>query len=43
MAHSNDLTLPPLALLPAVLAAARSGSFSAAATEMNVTHSVISR
>ncbi|WP_102784088.1 LysR substrate-binding domain-containing protein [Thalassospira sp. GB04J01] len=43
MAHSNDLTLPPLALLPAVLAAARSGSFSAAANEMNVTHSVISR
>lgn len=43
MMHSNDPALPPLALLPAVLAAARSGSFSAAATEMGVTHSVISR
>ncbi len=43
MAHRNDLTLPPLSLLPAVLAAARSGSFSAAANEMDVTHSVISR
>lgn len=43
MAHRNDLTVPPLALLPAVLAAARNGSFSAAANEMNVTHSVISR
>ncbi len=43
MAHSNDVSLPPLALLPAVMAAARNGSFSAAANEMGVTHSVISR
>ncbi|MBE69594.1 MULTISPECIES: LysR substrate-binding domain-containing protein [Thalassospira] len=43
MVHSNDLSLPPLALLPAVMAAARNGSFSAAASEMGVTHSVISR
>jgi DNA-binding transcriptional LysR family regulator len=43
MVHSNDLPLPPLALLPAVMAAARNGSFSAAANEMGVTHSVISR
>ncbi|NIY76926.1 LysR family transcriptional regulator [Thalassospira sp. HF15] len=43
MMHSNDFPLPPLALLPAVIAAARNGSFSAAALEMGVTHSVISR
>lgn len=43
MMHSNDVSLPPLALLPAVMAAARNGSFSAAAVEMGVTHSVISR
>lgn len=43
MMHSKDVSLPPLALLPAVMAAARNGSFSAAAAEMGVTHSVISR
>ena len=41
MTHS--LSLPPLESLTAVLAAGRSGSFSAAALELGVTHAAISR
>lgn len=44
MAHSTQgLLLPPLDALPAVLAAARAGSFSAAAVELGLTHSAVSR
>lgn len=42
MAHSSD-TLPPLDHLRAFEAAARSGSFSAAAGQLNLTHGAISR
>ena len=42
MAHSLE-TLPPLDTLRAFEAAARSGSFSAAATSLNLTHGAISR
>lgn len=41
MTHS--LSLPPLESLTAVLAAGRTGSFSAAAVELGVTHAAISR
>lgn len=41
MTHS--LSLPPLESLTAVLAAGRTGSFSAAALELGVTHAAISR
>jgi LysR family transcriptional regulator, glycine cleavage system transcriptional activator len=42
MAHSLE-TLPPLDTLRAFEAAARAGSFSAAATALNLTHGAISR
>ena len=42
MAHSSDI-LPPLDHLRAFEAAARSGSFSAAAGRLNLTHGAISR
>ena len=42
MAHSLE-TLPPLDTLRAFEAAARAGSFSAAATSLNLTHGAISR
>ena len=42
-AYSAPLHLPPLDCLLAALAVARSGSFSAAALELGVTHAAISR
>lgn len=43
MAHSSAQTLPPLDTLRAFEAAARGGSFSAAAEALNVSHGAISR
>ncbi len=43
MAHSMAVSLPPMDCLAAALAAARLGSFSAAASELGVTHATISR
>ena len=42
MDHSLN-TLPPLDALRAFEAAARTGSFSAAAEQLNVTHGAVSR
>lgn len=41
MVHSSEI--PPLACLPSVEASARLGSFSAAAAELGLTHSAVSR
>lgn len=43
MDHSSGIPLPPLDTLRAFEAAARSGSFSAAAESLNLTHGAISR
>jgi DNA-binding transcriptional LysR family regulator len=43
MAHSLSVSLPPMECLLAAFAAARLGSFSAAAAELGVTHATISR
>lgn len=43
MTHSNPSSLPPLDSLTAVMAAGRTGSFSAAALELGLTHAAISR
>src|SRR5262245_36405356 len=43
MPHSFTVSLPPIECLAAAFAAARLGSFSAAATELGVTHATISR
>lgn len=41
--HSSDDTFPPFEALQAALAASRTGSFTAAAAELEVTHATISR
>lgn len=43
MAHSSPATLPPLETLRAFEAAARGGSFSAAAETLNLSHGAVSR
>ncbi|WP_405123801.1 LysR substrate-binding domain-containing protein [Pseudomonas sp. M20] len=43
MTYSSDDILPPFEALQAALAAARTGSFTAAAEELEVTHATISR
>lgn len=43
MEHSSSLIFPPVECLLAAVAAARCGSFSAAASEIGVTHAAISR
>jgi DNA-binding transcriptional LysR family regulator len=43
MTYSSDDIFPPLEALQAALAAARAGSFTAAAAELEVTHATISR
>jgi len=43
MTYSSDDILPPFETLQAALAAASTGSFTAAATELEVTHATISR
>lgn len=43
MAHSSTIPLPPLDTLRAFEAAARTGSFSAAAEQLNLSHGAISR
>lgn len=43
MTHSSPIALPPIECLAAALEAARTGSFSAAATALGVTHAAISR
>lgn len=43
MTYSSDKPFPPFEALQAALTAARTGSFTAAAAELNVTHATISR